>query len=248
VGQDDTIKEEDEDEGDEADDDVDGNLHSNGIGRDEASPLVKPVRPSVSSPLARPNIYPRRSMLSRLAPSFGRRRKGVSNQHEADLLEPAVVGSARTRSRSATRGGGLESSQEESYFAGRIPKSRGSRRPSDLESSEEGTTGHSKDRRTSISSASSHGPEYDGFPRRSYHSLGLVQMDPASIPSAVRDAREGEEGGLLGPVWVWTANNDFGTVLRIGYKKRISAVWLEAYALKQYVELNMTAFEKILKK
>ncbi|KIR29057.1 phosphate transporter [Cryptococcus deuterogattii 99/473] len=50
------------------------------------------------------------------------------------------------------------------------------------------------------------------------------------------------------PVFVWTANNDYATVLRIGLKKRISKVWLDAYALKQYVELNMTAFEKILKK
>jgi phosphate transporter len=31
-------------------------------------------------------------------------------------------------------------------------------------------------------------------------------------------------------------------------KKRISALWLDLYALKQYVDLNLTAFEKILKK
>jgi hypothetical protein len=62
--------------------------------------------------------------------------------------------------------------------------------------------------------------------------------------------REGESanGDDGRAVFVWTANNDYATVVRIGFKKRISALWLEAYALKQYVDLNLTAFEKILKK
>jgi phosphate transporter len=83
-------------------------------------------------------------------------------------------------------------------------------------------------------------------------------MDPTSIPPIIAMSRyhqnqnenaEDESGEMeQRPVYVWTANNDYGTVLRIGFKKRISAVWLEAYALKQYVDLNLTAFEKILKK
>jgi len=252
LGQDDTIKEEDEDE-DEDEDEEDDGVRNNGGG--EASPLVKPIRPAVSSPLTRPTNNPRRSMLSRLAPTFGNRRRGISS-HEADLLEAPLVGS-RTRSRSASRGGsGLESSQEEGYFSNlkspKINGVKGSRRASDLEPSEEGTTGQSRDRRTSLSSASSHDRDFENLNRTRYRSLGLVQMDPANVPAAVREEEanrvDGEQAGNTGPVWVWTADDDYGKVLRIGFKKRISATWLEAYALKQYVDLNLTAFEKILKK
>jgi phosphate transporter len=241
LGQDDTIKEEDEEEEDDED--------------EEDDDVVKPVRPAVASPMLQTGNKPKRSMFSRLAPSFRGKRRGISS-HEADLLEAPLVGS-RNRSRSASRGVGsvgLESSQEEGYFSNmKVPRStKGSRRTSDLESSEEGTAGQSRDRRTSLSSASSHDREYETLSRRRFRSLGLVQMDPASVPNAVREAEDRgedeEQAGKMGPVCVWTAEDDYGKVLRIGFKKRISATWLEAYALKQYVDLNMTAFEKILKK
>jgi phosphate transporter len=57
------------------------------------------------------------------------------------------------------------------------------------------------------------------------------------------------QGGLSHAVsYIWTANSDYGKVVRIGFKKRIAALWLEGNSLGQYTELNMTAFEKILKK
>ena len=246
LGLDDVIKEEDEDE--------DGGDEEDGGRAGESDGLLSPQVPVTTS---RPPGQARRSMFSRLAPGFGRNRRrtsAVPGPHEADILE-ATIGSTRgTRSRSTSLG--LDQSVSSGYFAddrprGRIPPPKRGRRSSEMESEDgAGTT----DRRTSFSSASSH--EHDiGFSRRGVNSLGLVEMDPAGVSSAVSRTSYGEdeehrvvsESGER-PVFIWTANNDYGTVLRIGFKKRISAMWLEAYALKQYVELNLTAFEKILKK
>ena len=87
---------------------------------------------------------------------------------------------------------------------------------------------------------------------RNHLSLGLVEMDPGMVPDFARpprtDSNGQEDPEEERPVFVWTASHDRATVLRIGFKKRISAVWLDVYSLKQYVELNLTAFEKILKK
>jgi phosphate transporter len=109
-------------------------------------------------------------------------------------------------------------------------------------------------RRASMSSASS----ADGLIHHWRGNLGLVPMDTTNLPLSAsifsstsnqggNDAQnEIDEGKEIS--YIWTANSDYGKVLRIGFKKRISALWLEAHGLRQYVELNMTAFEKILKK
>jgi phosphate transporter len=146
---------------------------------------------------------------------------------------------------------------------GKVPLPKHARRSSDLDSSEyEGTGGAGTlDRRMSMSSNSSHEPDRDFSSRHRLQELGLVQLDPVTVPfwaaSPLMDEEEGGASGANGngngrneaaPVYMWTANNGYAMVMRISFKKRISAVWLEAYALKQYVELNLTAFEKILKK
>ena len=246
MGMDDTIQEENEDDADGDDEDGEG------IGEGEA--LLSPQIPNTS----RANPKPPSSMLSRLAPAFGRRRKSVINaQHEADILEASMPSSARGVSRrsvtrsmdqSGSSGFPFDEAGNISENRGRVPLPKRGRRPSSLDS--EGTGTH--DRRTSMSSNSSH--EHDlTFPRRRLHSLGLVQMDPSAVPSGADHSGgngEGADGISEGnkPVYIWTANDDYGTLLRISLKKRISAVWLEVYALKQYVALNFTAFEKILKK
>lgn len=248
LGADDVIKEEDEEDGD-------GVGMEDGEERGEQDALLSPAT-TVPPRTSNTNPNTRRTFMNRFAPALGRRRKSaLTNPHEADILEATVAPSSkRARSRSTQRG--LEESVSDGYFADadaipspRIlpPKSSRGRRSFDLESSEDGGVPH--DRRTSTSSNSSRG-EFDlSWPRRQTNSLGLVQMDPASVPVFAAD-----QSGLVGErerrkaVYLWTANNDYGTVLRIGFKKRISAVWLEGYALKQYVDLNLTAFEKILKK
>lgn len=252
LGTDDIIKEEDEDEDDG--DDEDGER----MGEGDAL-----ISPQIQQIPVRPAVKPRTSMFGRLAPVFGRsgrRTSAVPGHHEADILEASMGRVKRVRSRSTSIG------MDQSISSGfpfeergihpsrnRIPGPKKGRRSSDMESMEDGLGGH--DRRTSISSNSSHEHDLAIYPRRRFHSLGLVQMDPTAIPSAVASSSRLENGDQADheeaesrQVLIWTANNDYGTVLRIGFKKRISAVWLEAYALKQYVELNLTAFEKILKK
>lgn len=258
--QDDTIKEVDEEnedaEGgpDEQQDNPSTRETDNLLG-----PSSSPTR--ARSPLSRP----RPSFVGRLGSSFnfGRRKSAaLPSSRDPDILEASIQPTYRpSRSPGATRTR-MSDSMTSSYFdespSGRVPGPRSGRRVSDLESSVDDirTTSGGHDRRTSVSSLSSHEGDFN-WPRRLYHSLGLVQMDPATVPdwaaTSVGDVEEGRYGFLHGPnakqaIFVWTANNDYATVLRIGLKKRISKVWLDAYALKQYVELNMTAFEKILKK
>ncbi|WVQ99989.1 hypothetical protein IAU59_007132 [Kwoniella sp. CBS 9459] len=259
LGQDDTIKEVEEE-----DEDAEG-----GLGESQqllGSPAISPG--PRSAPLRqRPSIVGRFKR-------FGRRRSVMNNPDEADLLEASIPQTLRNpRSRSSNRGSrpGMSDSVSSGYFEdtpaispnpGKVPLPRKPRRSSDLDSSVDDLNGNGNshaERRTSVSSVSSHEGDFAWPSRTRYHSLGLVQMDPANVPDwALPRVSEGEENdgdrhgfaaaGARPPVFVWTANNDYGTVLRIGFKKRISAVWLEAYALKQYVDLNMTAFEKILKK
>ncbi|OCF37916.1 phosphate transporter [Kwoniella heveanensis BCC8398] len=262
LGQDDTIKEVDEEEEEDGE--------GGGLGESQqllGSPALSP------GPKAAPLLRQRPSIVGRLR-RFGRRRSVMNNPDEADLLEASIPQPLRhPRSKSGNRSSrpGMSDSVSSGYFddtpaispnPGKVPLPRKPRRSSDLESSVDDLNGNSNghtDRRTSVSSVSSHEGELSWPLRTRYHSLGLVQMDPAIVPDwALPRISEDEEqdGGHHGfappdarrPVFVWTANNDYGTVLRIGFKKRISAVWLEAYALKQYVDLNMTAFEKILKK
>lgn len=258
--QDDTIKEVDEEN-----EDAEG-----GQGERQDNPSIREtdnlLSPSISPTRARsPISRPRPSFVGRLGNSFnfGRRKSAaLPSPRDPDILEASIQPTYRPlRSPSATRTR-MSDSMTSSYFeepaSGRVPKPRSGRRVSDLESSVDDirTTPGGHDRRASVSSLSSHEGDFN-WPRRLYHSLGLVQMDPATVPdwatTSVGDVEEGRNGFLHDPnakqaIFVWTANNDYATVLRIGLKKRISKVWLDAYALKQYVELNMTAFEKILKK
>lgn len=255
LGTDDVIKEEDEDE-DADDDDEDGAERSEG----EAL-LASPKQATVPAPAMRPKYRPKSSFLNRLAPSFGgKRRKSVMPVDEADLLEAnyqPTLGrrsSSQNTSRMLASVSTLGTPQDE--MSSPNLKARGSlskQRSIDVLSDDPANgSGHGHDRRTSMSSNSSH--EHDFWNGRRRHlSLGLVQLDDSDIPSAVlkamtRDSQDGN-GDMAGrAIFVWTANNDYATVTRIGFKKRLTALWLEAYALKQYVDLNLTAFEKILKK
>ncbi|WWC71593.1 uncharacterized protein I206_105551 [Kwoniella pini CBS 10737] len=274
LGQDDTIKEVDE----EDEDLIDGNGETRETDN-LLSPSLSQTFPSKSPVRSRPSIVGRLGGLRK----FGRRRSVMNNPDEADLMEASIRPRERSSNRASSRNGGngngnLGDSVASGYFAGeengpvsspmggRVPLPKKGRRSSaDLESSTDELVPNNSngtgtiDRRTSFSSISSHEGDFS-WPKRRFHSLGLVQMDPATVPewAGPKNNHDEEEGiqpnhGFAGPnsrkpVFVWTANNDYGTVLRIGFKKRISSVWLEAYALKQYVDLNMTAFEKILKK
>ena len=252
LGTDDVIKEEDEDEGDPDDEDGD---------RSEGEALLSPrINPNATP--ARPKFQPRRSIFNRFTAGLGgRRRKGVKTIDQADILEAALAPPLdRRRSSSMPRNGMMASvstlggasqaagpdegsSSSPLLSSARSMPKLGGRRSSEMEHDDSG--GH--DRRTSISSNSSHGEFWSA--RRRHLSLGLVQMDEDDVPSFAR-GDDVDANGFDGarPTFVWTANNDYATVVRIGFKKRISALWLEAYALKQYVDLNLTAFEKILKK
>jgi phosphate transporter len=202
------------------------------------------------APPPRPAPKSRTSFMNRMAPSMGRRRKSIlptGTTHEADLHE----GQLRTqRSRSTGR---VSFSADDG--ANLSPKALGrGRRSSDFESSEDGPLNvTARDRRTSLSSTSSHEREHDInlSARSNMSSLGLVPMDPAEVPEWLwrpegRDVEEDAEN--RDPIYIWTGSGNYGTFARIALKKKISRVWLDTYSLKQYVDLNLTAFEKILKK
>lgn len=120
------------------------------------------------------------------------------------------------------------------------------------------------DRRLSTSSASSGGQGSNGYMTYRGH-LGLVPMDknltdsifssgsinpfgnPPRLNGGEGEASFGQDAeGYIN--YIWTANSDYGKVLRIGFKKRIAQIWLDGNSLRGYAELNLTAFEKILKK
>lgn len=243
-GADATIKEEDEDEDDSDREQEEGEgdaLIPHAAGTSDRHAV--PVRPTTAR---------RESLMKRLTTGYkGRRTR--PGQHEADILEshlPNKLGSTRSRSSDGRLAGSTTLTNDSGEVSAPIKRSR-TRRSSDLDSSEDGTgVGTRRERRSSVSSMSSHEQELLFTGRSRYHSLGLKEMDEAVIPGFIKSVRGNDEetGADQRPIWIWTANNDYGTVLRIGFKKRISAIWLEAYALKQYVELNLTAFEKILKK
>ena len=246
--QDDTIKEEDEDE--------------DGITAMESSNLMGSVSSPLPSPMRLTTGKSRSGFFSRLKPQIPRRRPSHINTHEADLLEGAVP-SARVRSRSTDRGArgsmygpptqrSVSNTTEEGDVmgsptrSGKVPLPKG-RRASDMESSE-------ADRRLSMSSASSHEGDIAWPKARGYGTLGLTPMDVSSLPDwaqeSVTDLEEGGNGiaSSRPPIFVWKGDGHKAQMLRIQFKKRIAALWLEAYGLKQYVDLNLTAFEKILKK
>lgn len=232
----DVIKEEDEDEDE---DDADPGRETDGL----ISPGA-PVRPSANRN--------RSSFMNRMAPSMGRRRKSIlptapGATHEADLHETQL----RTK-RSRSTGRLSFSIDENSNPAYKAPGQV--RRSSDIESSDDGPSNLPRERRTSLSSTSSHEREQEFgslSSRTRLKSLGLVLMDPSEVPDWLwrpegRDVEEDAEH--RDPVYIWTGTGNYGTFARISLKKKISRVWLDCYSLKQYVDLNLTAFEKILKK
>lgn len=209
---------------------------------DLLSPGAAPPRPAVKT---------RTSFMNRMAPSLGRRRRSIlptasGATHEADLHESQL----RTQ-RSRSTGRISFSADDGSNLSPKITAK--GRRSSDVESSEDGPSNTlARDRRASLSSTSSHEREPDfTLSSRSAQSLGLVLMDPAEVPDWIsrpqgRDVEE--DADQREPVYIWTGTGNFGTFARISLKKKISRVWLDTYSLKQYVDLNLTAFEKILKK
>jgi phosphate transporter len=204
----------------------------------------------LGAPPPRPSVKNRTSFMNRMAPSLGRRRRSIlptaaAATHEADLHESQL----RTqRSRSTGR---ISFSADDGSNLSPKAAAKG-RRSSDVESSEDGPSHNLiRDRRTSSSSTSSHDKEPDFTLSSRAKSLGLVLMDPAEVPDWLwrpqgRDVEEDAE--QREPVYIWTGTGNYGTFARISLKKKISRVWLDTYSLKQYVDLNLTAFEKILKK
>jgi phosphate transporter len=188
-------------------------------------------------------------------PSFPR-RSSVTND-SADVIQsslPAEVrsSSSRQRSRSLVVTG---SSTEDELASSRdlgasnpqlSPRAKHrSRALSDLSSADDHF-----DRRGSMSSISSGGGLWRSTRRA--HKLGLQPMDPSTYPEWLKDelakGSDVESASTKHIHYSWKGNTDYATVLRIGMKKRITALWLDLYALKQYVDLNFTAFQKILKK
>lgn len=182
-------------------------------------------------------------------PTFAR-RSSVTND-SADVIQsslPADVrsSSSRQRSRSLVITG---SSTEDDLAASQpqlSPRAKHrSRALSDLSSADDHF-----DRRGSMSSISSGGGLWRSTRRA--HKLGLQPMDPSMYPDWLKDelakGSDLESTSTKHIYYVWKGNSDYATVLRIGMKKRIAALWLDLYALKQYVDLNFTAFQKILKK
>lgn len=169
----------------------------------------------------------------------------------ADVFQssfPADVRTSQSRQRSrslvvTTSGGEDELGSAQPQQSPRA-KQR-SRAMSDLSSADDHF-----DRRGSMSSISTGGGLWRSSRRA--HKLGLVPMDPSTYPDWLKD--EMDKGGSDVEAaskhifYVWKGNSDYATVLRIGMKKRMTALWLDLYALKQYVDLNFTAFQKILKK
>ncbi|WOO83830.1 putative transporterc [Vanrija pseudolonga] len=186
----------------------------------------------------------RASLLGRLPRLVGRRTSvQQGDAHAADIFEstlpaPVRTQNSRQRSRSIATPNVTEDEAPLSPARSRAPFHR--RALSDLSSADD-----PHDRRTSFSSVST-----SGWGKRQ-HKLGLMPIDPSTYPAWLQlEIGDDEEAG--GPhdaaYFNWTGSSDYATVLRIGFKKRVSHLWLDLYALKQYVDLNLTAFEKILKK
>ncbi|GMK53595.1 hypothetical protein CspeluHIS016_0101810 [Cutaneotrichosporon spelunceum] len=185
-------------------------------------------------------------------PSFSRRRSSVTND-SADIIQSSLPpdvrsSSGRRRSRSLIIAGSAiedDLSHPQHPQSPRDSKIR-TRALSDFSSADDHF-----ERRGSVSSFSSGGGLWRSSSRRA-HKLGLEPMDPSAYPDWLKDelskASDVESANVKHVYYVWRGNTDYAIVLRIGMKKRISALWLDLYALKQYVDLNYTAFQKILKK
>ena len=176
---------------------------------------------------------------------------------ETDLLEAALMPAPQLRTPSQDRGTLPSSTGPKSPKITKRASFGGPTSPSHhRKSSDDYFSRERADRRLSMSSVSS-GDWAQRYDFRGH--LGLVPMDISNLglsTSMFSAGTAGGDGALSASVaesmpqtaYVWTANSDYGKILRIGFKKRIAALWLEAHSLRQYVELNMTAFEKILKK
>lgn len=213
-----------------------------GLGVEEGDLLLR-------TPTTTPSraVRKRSSIFGRL-PTFGR-RSSVSN-HQADIFEsdlPSDVRTSQSRQRSrsiALPGGGAGTSSDTD--TGHSPRRMRNRALSDLSS----VGDEHVERRGSFSSVSTTFGNWRA--NRRGHKLGLTPVDPSTYPEWLVDELRADDVEMAGPrapvFYNWKGNTDYATVLRIGMKKRISALWQDLYALKQYVDLNDTAFQKILKK
>lgn len=195
---------------------------------------------SPTNSVHRPAQRKRNSIFGRL-PGMG--RSSVSGDH-ADIFQSTLPAPVRTSS-SRQRSRSIQYADEEMSPGTRTKPLPPIRARAFSEVSSAGD-----DRRHSFSTTSSAGAWRQSLAASSGHNLGLVAMDPSAYPEWLKEEvqRDEESVGIGGEFYNWTGNSDYATVLRIGFKKRISALWLDLYALKQYVDLNFTAFEKILKK
>ncbi|KAJ9107551.1 hypothetical protein QFC21_001010 [Naganishia friedmannii] len=195
------------------------------------------------------------------APGFFKRfgafgRSSSDTKDETDLLEaalsPAVLqqyqlggrntsGKSRSRSRSVH-----PASPHAKNGSNTGPSPKFKRSVSDYELPSPGMAPTTREHRLSVSSASSGGGAGHGYRFRG--NLGLIPMDNTGLADSMISASSAQGGTSNLGSFIWTANSDYGKVVRIGFKKRIAALWLEGNSLGQYTDLNMTAFEKILKK
>jgi phosphate transporter len=226
-GDDEVIREEDED--DEYADEDHGLLGSGVLG---STLLARaPGSPVRGPPRKRNSIFGRISI-----PTMG---GGVTGD-QADIIESTLPAPVRTSgSRQRSHSMAQPGSEDPPSPTRRISHRRAL---SEISSADD-----VHDRRTSFSSVST-----GGWMRgnRRTPKLGLQLIDSSQYPEWLQNevSRDEEEGSSTPIFYNWTGSSDYATVLRIGMKKRISALWLDLYALKQYVDLNLTAFEKILKK
>jgi phosphate transporter len=167
---------------------------------------------------------------------------------EADLLEASLTPQVQNA---------REGSRNRSRSTAGVRRNRMMRNPSDFSHGRR-TSDEIDRRRMSASSASSGGM---GAASRYRGNLGLVPMtEPTPLTESIfshnssagfgsnynQPRLSGDNGDPVD--YIWTASSDYGKVLRIGFKKRIARIWLDGHALRGFAELNMTAFEKILKK
>ena len=244
---DDVIEEEDEDEEGASDRETNQGTSGfrssqDGAGLEEGLPPTKARRSSYTP--QSPQLNTNKSFMQKNLASFSNRFLSTDpHRDEADLLEasltPQVQQETRARSRSNARRARLSRTGTSSDIG---------RRPSS----------NDENRRMSASSASSGGLGPAASMSRHRGNLGLIPMtDPTPLSDSIFSSSaaahsaggprlSGDDGDAVD--YIWTASSDYGKVLRIGFKKRIARMWLDGYALKGYVELNLTAFEKILKK
>lgn len=253
----DVIEEEDEDEEREGGGDVDAEAYTNSQSgsRLEASRRFSQDEEALgglSSPptqtAATPGFFKRFGQLNRPAPD---------TKDDTDLLEaalaPAVLQQSQqtaralgNKPRSKSRSGYPASPMRNGSNAGPSPKFKRSVSDYELPSPSMGANA-AREHRLSVSSASSGGGVH-GYRFRG--NLGLIPMDNTGLADSMISSASAQGGGFTHapPSYIWTASSDYGKVVRIGFKKRIAALWLEGNYLGQYTDLNMTAFEKILKK